>query len=188
MARAKKFITNYKQTLNERGLAVSKLFPKGTLCMTIAANIGDVAILDFEACFPDSIVGFLPKSGLDRDFLYLVFLCLKVELLSDAPVNTQGNLNVERIGVKWLPFPPFAEQQRITRHVESKTGAFDTAIARTEREIALMQEYRTRLTADVVTGKLDVRPAAAHLPALPAASDPAADESPEELEPEEVEG
>jgi type I restriction enzyme, S subunit len=45
VARAKKFITEYKQTLNERGLAVSKMFPKGTLCMTIAANIGDVAIL-----------------------------------------------------------------------------------------------------------------------------------------------
>jgi len=167
VARAKKFIRDYKQTLNERGLAVSKLFPKGTLCMTIAANIGDVAILDFEACFPDSVVGFVPKSGLDRDFLYLVFLCLKEELLSDAPVNTQGNLNVERIGVKWLPFPPFAEQQRIVDQVESEAGTFDTAIVRTEREISLMQEYRTRLTADIVTGKLDVREAAAKLPDLP---------------------
>ena len=153
--------------------------------MTIAANIGDVAILDFEACFPDSIVGFVPKSGLDRDFLYLVFLCLKEELLSDAPVNTQGNLNVERIGVKWLPFPPFAEQQRITQHVESETGAFNTAIARTEREIALMQEYRTRLTADVVTGKLDVRPAAANLPDVP--EDTAIEIAPTEEQLEEAE-
>jgi type I restriction enzyme S subunit len=55
-----------------------------------------------------------------------------------------------------------------------------------EREIALMQEYRTRLTADVVTGKLDVRPAAAQLPALPAETTAAA-EDPEELEPEEAE-
>ena len=58
---------------------------------------------------------------------------------------------------------------------------------RTEREIALMQEYRTRLTADVVTGKLDVRPAAAHLPALTAATPaPAPAEAPEELEPEDA--
>jgi type I restriction enzyme S subunit len=164
VARAKKFITEYKQTLNERGLAVSKLFPKGTLCMTIAANIGDVAILDFEACFPDSIVGFVPSSGLNRDFLYLAFLCLKTELLSDAPINTQGNLNVERIGVKWLPFPPLEEQKQIAAQVELETSVFATAIARTEREIALMQEYRTRLTADIVTGKLNVREAAAKLP------------------------
>ena len=65
VARANKFIREYTQTLNEKGLSVSKLFPKGTLCMTIAANIGDVAILDFEACFPDSVVGFLPNSQLD---------------------------------------------------------------------------------------------------------------------------
>ena len=191
VARAKKFITDYKQTLNERGLAVSKLFPKGTLCMTIAANIGDVAILDFEACFPDSVVGFVPKSGMDRDFLYLVFLCLKEELLSDAPVNTQGNLSVNRIGVKWLPFPPLAEQQNIAHHVESETSAFITAIARTEREIALMQEYRTRLTADIVTGKLDVREAAAKLPDPPPTdpvAEPEADETFEEIETEESEG
>ena len=64
-----------------------------------------------------------------------------------------------------------------------------TAIARTEREIALMQEYRTRLTADLVTGKLDVREAAAHLPPPPvdASAEPAAEEALEEVEPEEIE-
>ncbi len=71
-----------------------------------------------------------------------------------------------------------------------ETTFLNTAIARTEREIALMQEYRTRLTADVVTGKLDVRPAAAHLPGLAAASatpDPAADEAPGELDGGDIE-
>lgn len=51
---AVKKVVSYSQTLNENGFAVSKQFPAGTLCLTIAANIGDVAILDFEACFPDS--------------------------------------------------------------------------------------------------------------------------------------
>jgi type I restriction enzyme S subunit len=179
VARAKKFITEYKQTLNERGLAVSKMFPKGTLCMTIAANIGDVAILDFEACFPDSIVGFVPQRYLDRDFLFFVFRCMKQELLADAPVNTQGNLNVERIGLKGIPYPALDEQQAIAKNIEAETGTFNTAIARTEREIALMQEYRTRLTADVVTGKLDVRAAAAKLPDV---AEAAQDEPLEELE------
>lgn len=187
VAGAKKFITEYKQTLNDRGLAVSKMFPKGTLCMTIAANIGDVAILDFEACFPDSVVGFVPRSSLDRDFLFFVFRCMKQELLADAPVNTQGNLNVERIGMKGIPFPPLEEQQTITKGIEAETGAFDTAIARTEREITLMQEYRTRLTADVVTGKLDVREAADKLPD-PEPASPEAEEPEDETELEEVEG
>ena len=59
----------------------------------------------------------------------------------------------------------------IVDSISSETCTINTAIARTEREIALMQEYRTRLTADIVTGKLDVREAAAHLPDLPTALD-----------------
>ena len=89
---------------------------------------------------------------------------MKPELLRDAPVNTQGNLNVERVGTKCIPFPETREQKTIVEEVETATASFDTAITRTEREIALMQEYRTRLTADIVTGKLDVRKAAANLP------------------------
>lgn len=164
VAQSAKFITSYKQTLNDKGLSVSKLFPSGTLVMTIAANIGDVAILTFEACFPDSIVGFVPFSEVDRDYLYLVFFCMKPELLREAPVNTQGNLNVERIGAMGMPFPSLKEQQVIVQRVESETGLLTTAIARLEREISLLHEYRTRLVADVVTGKLDVREAAAKLP------------------------
>ena len=60
--------------------------------------------------------------------------------------------------------PPAPEQEQIVDFIGRETSSLTTAIARTEREIALMQEYRTRLTADVVTGKLDVRPAAAKLP------------------------
>jgi len=188
VAQADKFITSHKQTLNKKGLAVSKLFPSGTLVMTIAANIGDVAILTFDACFPDSIVGFVPAEKLDRDYLYFVFRCMKSELLREAPVNTQGNLNVERIGTMWIALPPIEEQGRITRHIDTETLPFDTAIARTEREIALMQEYRTRLTADIVTGKLDVREAAAKLPDLSPDTTPepiADDEALDDIETEE---
>jgi type I restriction enzyme S subunit len=64
-----------------------------------------------------------------------------------------------------LPVPPLDEQKEIMSAMAVETAALTTAIARTEREIALMQEYRTRLTADLVTGKLDVREAAANLPA-----------------------
>jgi type I restriction enzyme, S subunit len=132
-------------------------------------------LLFCEACFPDSVVGFVPQPTLDRDFLFFMFRCMKQELLTDAPVNTQGNLNVERIGIKAIPFPSIEEQQAIVKNIEAETGTFDMAMARTEREIALMQEYRTRLTADVVTGKLDVRIVAARLPALPVDAIPATD-------------
>jgi len=81
-----------------------------------------------------------------------------------------------------LPFPPRREQAEIIASVAASTSDLNTAIARTEREIALMQEYRTRLTADVVTGKLDVRLAAAKLPDQSA--DVVLDEAPEEIESE----
>jgi type I restriction enzyme S subunit len=67
--------------------------------------------------------------------------------------------------------PPVGEQEEIVAYITKETAAINTAIARTEREIALMQEYRTRLTADVVTGKLDVREAAARLPELSSSGD-----------------
>ena len=163
VARAKKTITGYSQTLNKQGLAVSMMFPKGTLVMTIAANIGDVAVLDFEACFPDSVVGFVPRQNVDRDYLYHLFLAMKAELLREAPVNTQGNLNVDRIGSRQITLPPLPEQTVIVAYLDKATTAIDDFISRTHRQIELLQEYRIRLIADVVTGKLDVRGAAANL-------------------------
>jgi len=83
--------------------------------------------------------------------------------------------------------PPLEEQREIVDSIAAKTRTLNTAIARTEREIALMQEYRTRLTADIVTGKLDVREAAATLLELPSdlAAEPATDEAMEEIEGDE---
>jgi type I restriction enzyme S subunit len=85
--------------------------------------------------------------------------------------------------------PSIEEQQAIVDHIRRETRDLNTAVARTEREIALMQEYRTRLTADLVTGKLDVRSAAAKLPATldatvaePASEDPLEDIADEEVE------
>jgi len=86
---------------------------------------------------------------------------------SHALVNLQTNLNSTRYGQFPVPVPPLVEQKEIVKWVGGESVNLNTAIARTEREIALMQEYRTRLTADIVTGKLDVREAAAKLLDLP---------------------
>lgn len=164
VARAVTVITSFKQTLNDRGLAISKMFPRGTLVMTIAANIGDVAVLDFEACFPDSVVGFVPHNFVERDFLYYVFCAMKSELLCEVSVNTQGNLNVDRIGSREIGLSPFTEQREIVCLVEESTADLEQIMAVARSEISLIREYCTRLIADVVIGKLDVRKAAANLP------------------------
>lgn len=79
--------------------------------MTIAANIGDSAILGFDACFPDSVVGFIPKNELSVKFLNYYFLAIKDSLLAAAPGAAQKNLNVERLGNIMIPLPTIAEQR-----------------------------------------------------------------------------
>ena len=164
VAAANGIIRTHRQTLNQQGLAVSTMFPAGTLVMTIAANIGDVAVLNFEACFPDSIVGFVPTNKVERDFLYYLFRAMKSEFLREAPVNTQGNLNVERIGSKKIPLPSVDEQVTIVRHLAEVSAHIDASMELAHRQVSLIGEYRTRLIADVVTGQIAVRDAVVELP------------------------
>ena len=100
-----------------------------------------------------------------------------------------NNLPLAELRSFVFTIPPLAEAKEIATKLDVDLARFTTAITRAEREIALMQEYRTRLTADVVTGKLDVRDAAAKLPDLPLDPDaePASDEPLEEIETEEDE-
>lgn len=164
VSKSGKYLSNYRQTLSHDGYAVSKEFPKGTLVMTIAANIGDVAILSFDACFPDSILGFIPYEKVQTDYLYYVMRSQKGEFIRMAPVNTQGNLSVDRLGGVNIPIPLIVEQNQIVFNIEEKTKHLDIAISRAVNEIDLIHEYRKRIIADVVTGKLDIRGVAANLP------------------------
>ncbi|MGN1303506.1 MAG: restriction endonuclease subunit S [Oscillospiraceae bacterium] len=83
---------SYSKTLNGLGYSVSKEFPKGSICMTIAANVGDVAILNFNACFPDSVVGFVPTSKVYWNYLYYTLSAMKQQLTRNAIISTQLNL------------------------------------------------------------------------------------------------
>jgi type I restriction enzyme S subunit len=156
-----RYITGYKQTLNERGIAVSKEFPKGTLVMAIAANIGDVAILDFPAYFPDSIVGLVPKMGVDLMFMYYLMIGMKQPMLMTATVSTQMNLNVDQICSLTAACPPLDEQSRIVSHLDEQLRMMDTLTAEAQRAIDLLQERRTALISAAVTGQIDVRQLAA---------------------------
>ncbi len=72
------FITEYSQTYSEIGLKQSKMWSRGTLCITIAANIAATGILTFDSCFPDSIVGFTPNENVKTEYVqyWLSFLNL----------------------------------------------------------------------------------------------------------------
>ncbi|HID69933.1 MAG TPA: restriction endonuclease subunit S, partial [Desulfobacterales bacterium] len=151
-----KYINYFQQTLNAKGFNVSQEFPANTLVMTIAANIGDLAILSFKASFPDSIVGFYPSHGNSPEFLYYLFKSMKKEFLRVSTSNTQLNINIDRISPLKIPVPPPKQQTAIVHHIETETTRINTKIAKTKKIIALQKEYRTALISEVVTGKIKV--------------------------------
>ena len=158
VARAGKYITEYTQTLNELGIVASKEFPKGTLTMTIAANVGDVAILDFNAYFPDSVIGFIPKYGYMCNYLYYLFISMRKEFINNSIVSTQLNLNVERVKDIKAPIIDSIEiQKEISEYLDKKCGIIDSAIANKENGIAKLVEYKKSLIYECVTGKREVK-------------------------------
>jgi type I restriction enzyme, S subunit len=150
---AHKYIRTYSQTLNELGFSVSKMFPRGTLVMSIAANVGDVAILDFEACFPDSMVGLVPNHKTDLNFLYYLMRGMKEVLLRSAVLTTQLNLNYVRIGTNFAPFPPKQEQEEIAAFLDFKIEGITRTKAVLNRQIETLVAYRKSLIHECVTGQ-----------------------------------
>ncbi len=111
---------------NNIGLEQSRIWPKGTLCLTIAANIADVGILNFDACFPDSVVGFNAFAPISSNKYFLYMLMAYKDLLnSKAKQSAQKNINLDIISSIAYPLPPLAEQQRIVARVEELLAMCD---------------------------------------------------------------
>ena len=157
------------------------------------ATVGKAFLVSTEtekACYAGYLIRARPNTDVVLPtFLFAFTQSTAFAYWKDAIFNraTIQNIGADKYANLIVPIPPIAEQQAILDFIEKDIAPLRTAIARTEREIALMQEYRTRLTADLVTGKLDVREAAAKLPDLPTDASAAPDEPLEENEPEEVE-
>jgi type I restriction enzyme S subunit len=113
-------IINYEQTYSEAGLAQSRLWPADTMCITIAANIAETAILTFPACFPDSVVGFIPdNSKCDVRFVEYMFRYLKRRIQHEATGSVQDNINLGTLSRLYFPIPPLPEQKAIASILSS---------------------------------------------------------------------
>ncbi|WP_298653498.1 restriction endonuclease subunit S [uncultured Eubacterium sp.] len=157
VAGAQKYIESYSQTLNELGKSVSKCFPKGTLTMTIAANVGDAAILGFDAFFPDSVVGFIPNADINDEYLYYIFKAMKPEFVRTAIKSTQLNLNVERIRDLFVPVVvQKSEQLEIAEYLNTKCADIDALIAKKQQYLTEIENYKKSLIYEYVTGKKEV--------------------------------
>lgn len=136
---------------------------------------GTAAMLNIEATINQHLAYVTPRSNLvSSEYLLLTFIGAYRELrsMSDDSGSTKGALTCGDIAHFKVAIPPVDEQTRIIAAAHLETQNADVVLARTEREIDLLREYRTRLIADVVTGKLDVREAAARLPEVDEEAEP----------------
>jgi len=104
----------FTQTLNELGLGTSKLFYPPKLLFTIAANIGDTALLDYPSCFPDSIVALIPHDdNISLEYLNIYLKHIKPYIEALAPYSAQKNLNNQQLAQIPLIIPPMTVQEEI---------------------------------------------------------------------------
>lgn len=131
VARANGVVETFTALYNDKGLSQSRLWPKGTMCITIAANIADSSILGFDACFPDSVVGLIPsaKIGDARYFEYFMRTA-KEHLMNFAPSTAQKNINLGILETVLIPLPPAEEIKRIVTKVDEFMTLCDTLKAR----------------------------------------------------------
>ena len=118
VASANLYITSYTTTYSELGLAQSKMWGKGTLCITIAANIAKTAILNFDACFPDSIVGFTANGRTNNIFIHYWFSFFQEILESQAPESAQKNINLKILSELKVIVPSKEKQDAFAAFVE----------------------------------------------------------------------
>lgn len=136
------YITKYSQTYSDFGLAQSKLWHPGTLCITIAANIADTAILAIDACFPDSVMGFVPFEGVaDVRFVKYSFDILQREFKQISQGTAQDNLSWKKLSTIKFNVPSYAEQVKIANIL----SAYDELIENNQKQIKLLEEAAQRL-------------------------------------------
>lgn len=140
--RANLYITEYNETYSDAGLAQSKLWKKGTLCITIAANIAESAILGIDACFPDSVVGFIPHEQVsDLKFVKYLLDEFKVYMQQISRGTTQDNLSLEKLRRVKFNVPDYITQQKIA-HILSR---YDEAIENNNKRIKLLEQMAQNL-------------------------------------------
>ena len=118
VANAGLYITGYSNTYSELGLKQSKIWKAGTLCITIAANIAQTSILTFDACFPDSVVGFIPGDSISAIYMHYWFGFFQKILEEQAPQVAQKNINLKILSDLSVVVPNQEQQKDFIAFVE----------------------------------------------------------------------
>ena len=152
---SKQLITKHTQTYNECGLAQSKLWPKGTICITIAANIAETGILGFDACFPDSIIGLIidPKKAIP-EYIEYTLQSYKKRLQAKGKGSAQDNLNMEKFENEFFPIPPLKTQQQILSELNAIASETQRLTALYVKKVAHAMDFRKSVLNKAFRGEL----------------------------------
>jgi type I restriction enzyme S subunit len=147
IARSGGRITAHTQSYSEFGLAQSRLWPIGTVCITIAANIADSALLTYPACFPDSVVGLVSASDVCvPEYIEFFIRTARNDLSQFAPATAQKNINLKILNEVMVPLPPLEEQREIVQRDEELLEI----AARAERHVAMTNGRSDKLLQAVL--------------------------------------
>lgn len=152
-------IYSYTQTYSELGLQQSKLWPAGTLCITIAANIAQTGILEFDACFPDSVVGFLPYEAGTTEFVQAWLGFLQPAIEARAPGFAQKNINLALLRELPVILPPRNLRERFSEQAR----ALQAQRRQRNRAAKLLSDLFTALLRRAFTGDLTASWREAHM-------------------------
>lgn len=144
------FVKRYTQTYSDFGLKQSKMWHKGTLCITIAANIAKTAVLTFDACFPDSVVGFHANKMSNVHYVQFWLMFLQEILEAKAPQSAQKNINLEILNNLDIPLPPLELQNKFAEIVEK----VEKQKAKNEAQIQKLDDLFNSLLQRAFKGEL----------------------------------
>lgn len=152
---ANKLLVDCEKKYNEFGLAQSKLWPVGTLCITIAANIAETCFLGVDGCFPDSIVGFTPISSIvNKEYVRYFIEASKLRLWAFAPATAQKNINLTTLENLIIPYCKLDEQAFIVQEIESRLSLCDSIEQTVDSALAQADAMRQSILKKAFEGEL----------------------------------
>jgi type I restriction enzyme S subunit len=149
------YITEYSQTYSEAGLAQSKLWPKGTICITIAANIAETGILGFDSCFPDSVIGLVVNPKMTEiNFVEYLLQSFKTILQAKGKGSAQDNLNLATFENQLFPFPKLSEQKSIVTKLDALSTETKKLEAIYKTKLNHLEELKKSILKKAFNGEL----------------------------------
>ena len=150
-----RIIREHRRTYSEIGLRQSKLWPQGTLCITIAANIAETAILGFDSCFPDSVVAYTAARALVLpSYVELYIKSVRTRIEAYAPATAQKNINLAVLENLIIPICSLREQRILVERVAAIFSVMQEQQEEIDRCLDLGAALRQSILKKAFTGQL----------------------------------